>query len=85
MKLKDYRQLAGLSREKLGELIGITGLQVWRIETGRCFPKASTSRSIYAVTNGAVTVADHSEAFEAHYRALAEKKAAKAALEAGAV
>ena len=79
MKLKDYRQLRSLTRAELGELVGITGISVWRIETGRSFPRGSTIRKIHEATAGAVTVADHSEAFEAHYKALAEKKAAKAA------
>lgn len=79
MKLQDYRKLRKLSREALGALVGITGIQVWRIETGRCFPRMSTIRKIVEVSDGAVTSADHSAAFEAHYRALADKRAAKAA------
>ncbi len=79
MELKQYRKLRKLTRAAFGQLAGITGIQVWRIETGRCFPRGTTIRKIVEVSDGAVTVADHSAAFEAHYKALAEKRAAKAA------
>lgn len=76
MKLKDYRKLRSLTRADFGKLVGITGISVWRIETGRSFPRASTSRKIQEVTGGAVTVADHSAAFEAYYQKLKEQKVA---------
>lgn len=75
MKLLDYRKLRKFSRAQFGALVGITGIQVWRIETGRCFPRAATSRKILEVSEGAVTVADHSAQFEAHYRAAKEGRA----------
>ncbi len=78
MQLKDYRALRNLTRAAFGKLVGITGIQVWRIETGRCFPRAATARAITAATAGAVTAADHSAAVEANYKAVAEKQAAKA-------
>ena len=39
MKLKDYRQLAKMTREQFGALVGVTGVQVWRWEAGRSMPK----------------------------------------------
>lgn len=79
MKLKDYRALRNLTRADLGALLGITGIQVWRIETGRCFPRAATARKIAEVTAGAVTVADHGAAFEARQLAQAAEAAQGAA------
>lgn len=76
MKLQDYRKLRSLTRAELGKMAGITGISVWRIETGRSFPRPATIRAIHDVTGGAVTAADHSAAFEAHYKALADAKRA---------
>lgn len=76
MKLQDFRKLRGLTRAAMGELVGITGIQVWRIETGRSFPLASTIRKIREATADAVTADDHSKAFESGQKALAAAKAA---------
>lgn len=62
MKLKDYRQLRGLSRQQFGQLVGVTGVQVWRWETGRSMPKPEVVDAIRAGTGGAVTAEDHHQA-----------------------
>ena len=62
MKLKDYRLLRKLSRAAFGKLVGVTGLQVWRWETGRSFPKTPMIDTIRAGTGGAVTAEDHWQA-----------------------
>lgn len=74
MKLQDYRKLRGLSRAGLGLLVGVTGIQIWRIETGRSMPRPVTVRSIYEESNGAVTADDHSRAFEECRAAMAGKQ-----------
>ncbi len=58
MKLKEYRKLRGLSRAKFGKLIGVSGLQVWRYETGRTMPKPEVVQAIAGATQGAVTAQD---------------------------
>lgn len=62
MKLKDYRQLRRLSRAAFGQLVGVTGVQVWRWETGRSMPKPAVVDAIRAGTGGAVTAEDHHQA-----------------------
>ena len=79
MELKAYRKLRTLTRAELGKLVGITGISVWRIETGRSFPRPNTIRAISDVTGGAVTAADHSAAFEAYHKARAAAAAQVAA------
>jgi DNA-binding XRE family transcriptional regulator len=64
MKLQDYRKLRGISRAKFGQLVGATGIQVWRWETGRCMPKPAMIQRIWANTQGAVTADDHQRAIE---------------------
>lgn len=65
MRLKDYRQLRGLSRAAFGQLVGVTGIQVWRWETGRSMPKPAVVDAIRAGTGGAVTAEDHHQAVAA--------------------
>lgn len=56
MKLKDYRtKVAKLSRAKFGALIGVTGITVWRYETGRQIPRPETILAICKVTKNQVT------------------------------
>lgn len=62
MKLKDYRQLAKMTREQFGALVGVTGVQVWRWEAGRSMPKPRIVDVIRAGTGGAVTAEDHHQA-----------------------
>lgn len=71
MKLKDYRELKGISRAKFGVLVGVGGIQIWRYETGRSMPKPEIVSAISAATQGAVTADDH-------HRAVAEAAAQKA-------
>lgn len=65
MKLQDYRKLRGISRARFGALVGITGIQIWRIETGRSFPTPPNIKKIWIETGGAVTANDHAAAVEA--------------------
>jgi len=44
--IKDYRMLKRLSRRALGELIGISGQAIWKIETGRSDPKLTNLNKI---------------------------------------
>lgn len=64
MKLADYRKLKGYSRAKLGELLLVTGVTVWRWETGRSIPKPLMIRAIAHHTQGAVSADDHHRAAE---------------------
>ncbi len=59
MKLIEYRKLRGLTRARFGQLVGATGVSVWRWETGRALPKPETAEAIRAGTGGAVTADDH--------------------------
>jgi len=34
-RIKEIRERAGLTQEKLGEILGVTANQIWRLETGR--------------------------------------------------
>jgi transcriptional regulator with XRE-family HTH domain len=62
MKLHEYRKLRGMTREQFGQLVGVTGIQVWRWETGRSMPKPAVIDTIRAGTGGAVTAEDHHQA-----------------------
>ncbi|MEY4952372.1 MAG: putative antitoxin of bacterial toxin-antitoxin system, YdaS/YdaT [Pseudomonadota bacterium] len=62
MELKEYRRLRGLSRASFGRLVGVTGMQVWRWETGRSMPKPPVVDAIRSGTGGAVTAEDHQRA-----------------------
>ena len=58
MKLKDYRTLVGFTREEMGARLGVSGITVWRWETGRATPRPAMIRKIAASTAGAVTASD---------------------------
>lgn len=56
MKLKDYRtKVAKLSRAKAGAEIGLTGISLWRIETGRQVPKPENILAIVKWSRGQVS------------------------------
>lgn len=44
--IKDFRILKRLSRRALGELIGISGQAIWKIETGRSDPRLTNLNKI---------------------------------------
>lgn len=58
MKLKTYRKQQGLSRAKVAEALGVTGVTVWRWETGRMFPSAPVMKRIAKWSGGQVTPND---------------------------
>ena len=58
MKLKDYRALIKISRAKAGAALGVTGLSIWRWETGRCMPGGEMLAKIKTWSKGAVTADD---------------------------
>ena len=59
MDLKKYRtKHAKLSREKMGDLVGVTGITVWRWETGRSTPSPDDMRRVLDATGGKVTPND---------------------------
>lgn len=55
MKLRDYRELLGLSRSQVAEELGTTGVTVWRWENGKARPNFTQSKRIIAWSKGAVT------------------------------
>ena len=55
MKLLDYRKQQQLSRAKVGAALGVSGITVWRWETGRCRPNYDTARRIINWSGGAIT------------------------------
>ena len=58
MKLKTYRKQLGLSREKVAAALGVTGVTVWRWETGRMVPSPPVLKKIAKWSAGAVTPND---------------------------
>ena len=69
MQLQEFRKLRRLSRAALGrELGGVTGVSVWRWETGRAVPHSRMIQTIRTYTGGAVTADDFYLAAET-YRA----------------
>ena len=86
MRLEDYRKLRKLSRAGFGLLVGVSGIQIWRIERGLSMPRGRTVRAIYEESAGAVTAADHQAAFEGHLQRELEQvqRAQVVAVEGGA-
>jgi transcriptional regulator with XRE-family HTH domain len=58
MLLKDYRKLARLTRQQTGDALGVTGITIWRWETGRAMPGTETLLKIKEWSKGAVTADD---------------------------
>lgn len=56
--LKQFRESRGLSRAKLGELLGVSRVAVFRWEKEDRFPDIGLKTRIEEVTDGAVTYAD---------------------------
>lgn len=58
MKLKDYRKLMNLTREQAGAQIGVSGITVWRWESGVSMPGPDMLIKIKAWSRDAVTADD---------------------------
>jgi len=58
MTLEQYRQVQGLTNNRLAVLIGVDKSTISRLRRGVTRPTSDTARLIVAVTNGAVTMAD---------------------------
>lgn len=74
-KLEAWRDAQGLTYERLGGLLGCSGVTARRIALGIRQPDACTVELILAVTDGAVTVLDLHEARLAYERASAPQVA----------
>ena len=58
MLLQDYRNSLKLSREKAGKALGVSGITVWRWETGRSMPEKPQLQKIAKWSKGKVTAND---------------------------
>lgn len=58
MRLKEYRQRAGLSQSELADMLGTTQATVQRWETSRHIPRQREMQRIAEKTAGAVTPND---------------------------
>lgn len=70
-KLEAWREAQGLTYERLGSLLGCSGVTARRIALGIRQPDACTVERILAVTGGAVSVLELHEARLAYERASA--------------
>ena len=57
MKLREYRELFGLSQKEFAKAANVSGMAISRYESGR-IPSSSAMRRIIEVTDGAVTAND---------------------------
>lgn len=58
MLLKDYRKLRNLTRAKAGEQLGVSGVSIYRWETGRQMPRREDLLNISKWSDGAVQAND---------------------------
>tara|TARA_R110000824_G_scaffold10870_1_gene47647 strand:+ start:314 stop:784 length:471 start_codon:yes stop_codon:yes gene_type:complete len=58
MQIRQWRKKAGLTQNQLGELAGLTGVQIGRIERGLSPTSRESAKRIEAATNGEVTAAE---------------------------
>jgi len=54
IRLEELRVNAGMSRQQLGELAGVSGMTIRRIEKGQVRPQASTLKAIADAIPGEV-------------------------------
>lgn len=54
MLLRDWAKARDLASRALGQMLGISAAQAWRMMVGDGFPKPHVRRKIYEVTGGAV-------------------------------
>ncbi len=64
MDLKTYRTtVAGISRAKAGEALGVDGVTVYRWETGRSYPAPDLQQKVIEWSGSQVTADDMLETF----------------------
>ncbi len=58
MKLSEWREQKGMARSELADMIGLSSMQVYRLERGLSRPSPKVMERIVRVTDGAVTPND---------------------------
>jgi len=66
MQLVEWRQRRGMTKVELAELIGVSVMQLYRYEKGRCRPSPEVMRRIAHVTGGAVLPNDFYDLPDGH-------------------